>query len=177
DDAVSDGLAGGGPERVAERLELPAVPGGGALTIRSAQPLQDVLAGGLAEHEPVVALLRDVGAGTARGDERDRQRQACRETYRHGHPPNSKRRATGRHCVSWAYAIERENPAGFLRGRAAGRAGASGSAPVAVAPGAGVLVELAAQMQALEHELERRRSAGGVPRPELLEGRLECPHL
>src|SRR5499426_1176474 len=52
-----------------------------------------------------------------------------------------------------------------------------GSAPVAVAPGAGVLVELAAQVQAFEHELERRGGAGGVPRPELLEGRLERTHL
>src|SRR5262249_4577109 len=100
DDAVSDGLAGRDPERVAEGLELFAVLGRGALTIRSAQPLQDVLAAGRAEPAPVVARLRAVGAGTARGDKRDRQRQACRETYRHGHPPGPKRRATGRHCVS-----------------------------------------------------------------------------
>src|SRR5712664_4506201 len=69
-----------------------------------------------------------------------------------------------------------------------GRAGNSGpgpdyivdsgrSAPVAVAAGLGVLVELAAQMQALQHELERRRGAGGVARAELLHGRVQRAHL
>src|SRR5262245_57776298 len=52
-----------------------------------------------------------------------------------------------------------------------------GSAPVAVAAGARVLVELAAQVQALEYELERRGGAGGVTRAELLQRRLERPHL
>src|SRR4030081_1964294 len=52
-----------------------------------------------------------------------------------------------------------------------------GSAPVAVSPGARVLVQLAAQMQALEHELEGGGGAGGVARAELLQRRLQRAHL
>src|SRR2546426_2443377 len=42
------------------------------------------------------------------------------------------------------------------------------SASITVAAGLGVLVELAAQMEAFEHELERRRRAGRIARAELL---------
>jgi hypothetical protein len=44
------------------------------------------------------------------------------------------------------------------------------SAPVAIAPGPGVLVELAAQVQTLQHELERRGGAGRVGGAELFHG-------
>src|SRR6185436_15027413 len=51
------------------------------------------------------------------------------------------------------------------------------SAPVAVAAGLGVLVELAAQVQSLEDELERRRRARRIARAELLHGGVERTHF
>src|SRR5262245_33687532 len=51
------------------------------------------------------------------------------------------------------------------------------SAPVAVAAGLGVLVELACQVQSLEDELERRCRARWIARAELLHGGVERTHL
>src|SRR4029453_10100216 len=55
--------------------------------------------------------------------------------------------------------------------------GAVASASVAVAAGLGVLVELAAQVQSLEDELERRRRAGRITCAELLHGGVQRAHL
>src|SRR5206468_8390866 len=55
--------------------------------------------------------------------------------------------------------------------------GAAASAPVAVAAGLGVLVELAAQVQPLEDELERRRRGGRIARAELLHGGVQRTHF
>src|SRR5438876_680820 len=51
------------------------------------------------------------------------------------------------------------------------------SASITVAAGLGVLVELAAQMEAFEHELERRRRAGRIARAELLHGGVQGADL
>src|SRR4029450_2711432 len=71
----------------------------------------------------------------------------CRAKSEPAHPATTSASATARHAVS--------------------RDVIEGSAPVAVSPGARVLVQLAAQMQALEHELERRGGAGGVAAAEV----------
>ena len=80
DDAVSHRRPGGGREGVAQGLELLAVLGGGSFAVGSAQPLQNVLTSGLAQHEGVLGLLGEIGSGTSGGNERERQRQVSRET-------------------------------------------------------------------------------------------------
>src|SRR4029450_2175798 len=81
----------------------------------------------------------------------------CRAKSEPAHPATTSASATARHAVS--------------------RDVIEGSAPVAVSPGARVLVQLAAQMQALEHELERGGGAGRIARAELLQRWLQGPHL